>query len=297
MTDHNPLVSIGMPVYNGAGTLVAAIRSIINQTYQNWELLVMDDGSTDGSARVAASFGDPRIRIVEGGDNRGIVFRLNEAVRLAQGDYFARMDADDIAFPQRLERQVSYLDKHSEISLVGAKVLIFSGDGVVMGSVPVRGSHEEIVARPWMGFCLAHPTWMGHRHWFLTNPYDQSANGAEDQQLLFRTRKMVRFACLQEILLGYREENRTLKKLWARRRCFLKGIVPIALRADSVGLAIVILAVQLAKMASDLGHSIFGAKLLRNRMLALDASTLQQWGDVWQRCRGPQGSRAEGSVG
>lgn len=297
MTDHSPLVSIGMPVYNGAGTLAAAIRSIINQTYQNWELLVMDDGSTDGSEHVAAGFGDPRIRIVKGGDNRGIVFRLNEAVRLAQGDYFARMDADDIAFPQRLERQVSYLEKHSEISLIGAQVLVFSGDGVVKGCVPVVSSHEEIVARPWMGFCLAHPTWMGRRHWFLANPYDHAANGAEDQQLLFRTRKMVRFACLQEVLLGYREEDRTLKKLWARRRCFLKGIVPVALRTDSVGLAIVIVAVQLAKMASDLGHSVFGTKLLRNRMLALDTSALQQWSDVWLRSQEAQGSRAEDSVG
>lgn len=297
MTDHSPLVSIGMPVYNGAGTLAAAIRSIINQTYQNWELLIMDDGSTDGSEHIAASFGDPRIRVVKGGDNRGIVYRLNEAVRLAQGDYFARMDADDIAFPQRIKRQVSYLNKHSEISLIGAQVLVFSGDGVVKGSVPVRSSHEEIVARPWMGFCLAHPTWMGRRHWFLANPYDHSANGAEDQQLLFRTRKSIRFACLKEVLLGYREENRTLNKLWARRRCFLKGIVPIALRTDSVGLAIMIVAVQLAKMASDFGHSVLGTKLLRNRMLTLDESTLQQWSDVWLRCREAQDSRAEDSVG
>lgn len=297
MTDHRPLVSIGMPVYNGADTLAAAIRSIINQTYQNWELLVMDDGSTDGSEHVAAGFGDPRIHVIKGGDNQGIVFRLNEAVRLAQGDYFARMDADDIAFPQRLERQVSYLDKHSEISLIGAQILVFSGDGVVRGCVPVCSSHEEIVARPWMGFCLAHPTWMGHRHWFLANPYEQSANGAEDQQLLFRTRKAVRFACLQEILLGYREENRTFKKLWARRCCFLKGIVPIALKTESVGLAIVVVAVQLAKMASDFGYSVVGTKLLRNRMLALDASALQQWSDIWRRSQEALASRAEDSIG
>ena len=287
MIDGSPSVSIGMPVYNGAETLAAAIRSIISQTYQNWELLIMDDGSTDGSEHIAASFGDPRIRVIRGDDNRGIVYRLNEAVRLAQGDYFARMDADDISFPERVAHQVSYLDKHPEISLVGAQVLVFSGEGVVKGSVPVYGSHDEIVARPWMGFCLAHPTWMGRRDWFLANPYDQSANGAEDQQLLFRTRKTNRFACLQEILLGYREENRTLKKLWARRRCFLRGIVPVALRTDGVGLAILIVVVQLAKMASDFAHFAFGAKLLRNRMYGVNESTLGLWRDAWQRCRGP----------
>ena len=103
------LVSIGMPVYNCAATVAQAIRSILNQTFEDWELLIVDDGSTDDTLKVIASFKDPRIIVSKGERNEGLPARLNDCVRRARGKYFARMDGDDIAYPERLRKQLEYL--------------------------------------------------------------------------------------------------------------------------------------------------------------------------------------------
>src|SRR5215472_3881837 len=94
-----PLVSIGMPTFNCERTLAIAIRSILNQTYDNWQLLLMDDGSTDRTLEVARGFADPRISVLTDHSHKGLVPRLNQAVEMSQGEYFARMDGDDVAYP------------------------------------------------------------------------------------------------------------------------------------------------------------------------------------------------------
>src|SRR4051812_47547353 len=112
-----PLVSIAMPVRDSQRTLPVALRSIVSQTYPNWELLLFDDGSTDRTLEIARSFADDRIKIVSDGRGRGMTVRLNQAARVASGKYYARMDGDDAAYPQRLERQVAYLESHPEVDL------------------------------------------------------------------------------------------------------------------------------------------------------------------------------------
>src|SRR4051812_45056228 len=94
-----PVVSIGMPAFNSGKSIASSISSILHQSYGSWELLVMDDGSTDETVRVANGFGDQRIRVVADGQHRGLPTQLNRAVQLGRGKYFARMDADDIAYP------------------------------------------------------------------------------------------------------------------------------------------------------------------------------------------------------
>src|ERR1039458_2052600 len=96
-----PLVSIGMPAFNCEKTLAVAIHSILNQTYSNWELLLMEDGSSDRTPEVAQSFSDPRISVFADQSHKGLVPRLNQAVAMSRGKYFARMDADDVAYPER----------------------------------------------------------------------------------------------------------------------------------------------------------------------------------------------------
>src|SRR5688500_12313854 len=99
-----PLVTIAMPVRNAAGTIRTAIRSIMQQTLSSWELLVIDDGSTDDSAWAARDLGDDRVAVLADGRREGLPARLNQAAAIGRGRYFARMDADDISYPERLER-------------------------------------------------------------------------------------------------------------------------------------------------------------------------------------------------
>lgn len=120
MTDRSPRVSVILPCHNGEAYLREAIRSILDQTYTDFELIVVDDGSTDGSPAILhdMALDDRRLRIVTQ-VNGGIVAALNTAMDHARGEYIARMDADDVSFPERLAFQVSYLDRHPEVVIVG----------------------------------------------------------------------------------------------------------------------------------------------------------------------------------
>lgn len=281
-----PLVSIGLPVFNSEKTLATAIRSILNQTCRDWELLIADDGSTDGSLRIAQDFHDARIRVIPGGQRRGIAARLNQLIDASRGKYFARMDGDDLAFPSRIERQLAYLEAHPEIDLLGAAAIVFRNDGSVAGRMPVKQSHADICARPWSGFYLPHPTWMGRRAWFERHRYDESASGAEDQQLLFRTRQSSRFACLPEILLGYREDSRSLKRMLTRRYVFLRTLMRTAVNNRTYGIAAKLVVTQVTKAAADVLNLSFGIKRLRNRLLEVDDATRAAWADMWRMGNG-----------
>lgn len=221
--NNQPLVSIGLSVYNAGEALRPALRSILNQTYSNWELLLIDDGSTDETSSVISAIKDPRIRYFSDGINKGLPARLNQAVNLAEGKYFARMDADDISYPERLARQVEFLEKNLDVDLVGTGMAVFRGKGELLGLRAAPKTHDEICARTDSGFCLFHPTWMGKREWFLSNSYAPQAVLCEDQDLLLRTHQTSQFANLPEPLLGYREERLSLSKLlrtrfyWAKR--------------------------------------------------------------------------------
>ena len=106
------LVSVIMPAFNPQRYIRAAIRSVLSQTYVNFELIIVDDFSQDNTKEIVRSFSDLRIKLIENTKNLGISKSLNKAIKLLKGDYIARMDADDICFPKRLEKQVSYLEKH-----------------------------------------------------------------------------------------------------------------------------------------------------------------------------------------
>ncbi|WP_324332257.1 glycosyltransferase family 2 protein [Methylomusa anaerophila] len=276
-----PLVSIALPVFNAEKTIGAAVQSILNQTYRRWELLIMDDGSTDASLAIVAAWDDPRIKVVAAGCNRGIAYRLNQALDICEGEYFARMDADDICFPQRLAAQVDYMREHPEVDLVGANIIFFQGDGAVQGILPAKQSHEEICRRPWAGFYLAHPTMLGKRDWFRKHRYRSEYNGAEDQNLLFRAYQSSCFACIPEVLLGYRQERRTLKKMLRGRYAFLKAVGCEAMAAKRYDVVVKNAVILLLKVVADILNIQFGVKSLRNPMLPADPLLLQRWHDVW----------------
>jgi len=212
-----PLVSVVLPVYNAGPALRQALASIQLQTFREWELIFIDDGSTNGCmAGFRAS--DDRIQVVQDGRNLGLAARLNQGIDLARGKYLARMDSDDVAYPFRLERQIEFLDRNPNVDLAGTKAIVFRDEGRPVGLFPFCATHAEICARPWNGFYLPHPTWMGRIEWFRRHRYTMpEVVRAEDQDLLLRTYDSSRFACVDEILFGYRKAPHSLGKLWTAR--------------------------------------------------------------------------------
>lgn len=286
-TDLSPLVSIGMPIFNCEKTLEVAIRSIVNQAYSNWELLLIDDGSSDRSQEVARSFSDPRVSVFTDYSHKGLVPRLNQAVAMSRGKYFARIDADDVAYPERLQHQVKYLERHPEIDLLGCGMLVFKGDGFAVGSRPAPESHEEICQRPSDGFCIGHPTWMGRTSWFRAHPYDAKAVRAEDQVLLLRSYSTSCFACLPEILCGYREDRLILGNILRGRYEFAAAAFRESFEREAYFIAIAAVLRQFGKTFVDILAITTGLNylLLAHRARSLSPASLQRWAEVWSRVK------------
>lgn len=209
-------VTIGIPFYNNARTLVDSVRSVMAQTYDDWELILADDGSTDGSAEMAASIRHPRIHAVTDGMNRGLSFRLNQIAAAARGEYLTRMDADDLMHPERIARQVEWLDGHPEVDLIDCAAYSFDFSNNVHG---VRGMDELIPTPPAiLGHSfLFHPCVTGRTEWFRRNQYNEELWRAEDLDLWCRTFRTSSFGRIREPLLFYREAAIPMKTL--KRSC------------------------------------------------------------------------------
>ncbi len=199
-------VTVGLPVYNSAPFLADAIQSVLNQTLTDWELLIVDDGSTDASLAIAWSFSDPRIRVMSDGINRGIAARLNQIAGMATGYYLARMDADDIMTPDRLELQVAYLTASPRTNVVGAFAYTIDTQNQVYG---MRGSSRLPVTLSQVagGVTLIHPTVLATSHWFRQHLYREECRRAEDFDLWLRTFEVVSVHVIARPLLLYRERG------------------------------------------------------------------------------------------
>jgi hypothetical protein len=120
LPEREPLVTIGMPIYNGAIYLPAALASVVSGSYPHWELLIVDDGSTDGSRRILDQLANPRIRVITNEYNQGLVAARNRILDEARGSFIAWLDQDDLSYPIRLASQVSYLRAHPSVSICGS---------------------------------------------------------------------------------------------------------------------------------------------------------------------------------
>jgi glycosyltransferase involved in cell wall biosynthesis len=201
-----PRVSVVMSVHNGEKYLEEAIESILHQTFSDFEFIIIDDGSNDSTpgllARQAAL--DPRILIHRFDNNRGISTALNFGIRLARGEYIARMDSDDISVPNRLYEQVTFMDSHPDITICGTWVKLI---GDIKGEVwkyPVE--HEMIHASMLFSNTLVHPTVMMRsvsikQHALL---YDERIRYAQDYELWSRAVTRVQLANLNQVLVHYR---------------------------------------------------------------------------------------------
>jgi glycosyltransferase involved in cell wall biosynthesis len=258
---HEPDVTIAMSVLNGGQYLVAAVRSVMAQTFTNWELLIIDDGSSDLAIDDLASWVDDRVKIVRDGLNKGLATRLNEAVAMARGRYFARMDHDDVSHPQRLERQLAVMRDHPEVDLCGTFCLTMNAHDGLTGVWPAKEFHEEICRRPWLSIPMAHPTWLGKTSWFRANPYRVPAPYcSEDQELLLRAALTSRYHNCPEFLLAYRVRHRTpFGKNWKTRWAVCRFQVGYFMRQRQYLNVALALAATLARIGKDI-HAFFFAK-------------------------------------
>jgi len=199
----HPLVTVLMPVYNGEKHLAEAVQSILDQTYRNFEFLVMDDGSTDGSAEIIASFKDERIMLNRAENNEGITKTLNRGIGIAKGFYIARMDCDDISHPQRLMRQVNFLEEHPETGVLGTAIEQIKKNGPGK-TKRWPATDAEIKINMLFQNPLYHPTVMVRREALANTRYPESMRYAQDYSLWTALSPVTRFANLPEALLRYR---------------------------------------------------------------------------------------------
>jgi glycosyltransferase involved in cell wall biosynthesis len=199
-----PVLSVLLSVRNGEATLPAAVASILEQSFRDFELLVVDDGSEDGSAEYVASLSDPRVRLLRE-PPRGLGGALNRGLEEVRTPLVARMDADDVALPERLARQVAFLDAHPEVGLLGAG-FAFTLDGVARGPAPpMPRTHAQIVGvLERGGHALCHPTIVVRTEAMRAVGGYRVHGVGQDWDLMLRLTERTRAANLPEVLLLYR---------------------------------------------------------------------------------------------
>jgi glycosyltransferase involved in cell wall biosynthesis len=205
-------ISIGIPFYNSELYLADAIRSVFAQTYQDWELILVDDGSTDRSLEIAYAVKDTRVRVLSDGTNKKLPYRLNQITAEARYNLVGRMDADDLISPFRFERQAEILARNSKYDLVTAGICSISNANQPIG---VRcGSSKNIISgsKLLLGQCaVVHAAILGRRSWFQRNPYNETCIRTEDYELWLRTyaKNDFNIFIINEPLYYYREEENT----------------------------------------------------------------------------------------
>ncbi|MFN6038623.1 MAG: glycosyltransferase family 2 protein, partial [Bacteroidota bacterium] len=198
----SPEISVLMSVYNSDQFILDSISSVLNQTFSNFEFIIIDDGSTDNSLNIIKSISDDRIRLFVNNQNRGLIFSLNKGVELAKGKYIVRMDSDDLCFPNRLELQYNFMQTHPEIGVCGSDYDNFS-ETFYKSCHTIKGSE---VLKVWLLFStpLCHPTVIIRKSILPKDPYDVNFLHVEDYELWTRLALTSSIENLPETLLKYR---------------------------------------------------------------------------------------------
>ena len=203
----NPKITVLMPVYNGERYLKEAIESILNQTFTDFEFLIIDDGSTDNSLNIIKQYAtkDSRIRLVIHKQNKKIVPTLNEGLKLAKGKYIARMDCDDISMPARIEEEINFLENHQDYIMVGSDYIIINEFAKKLFYYAAFPNYETIKVALSVTSCFAHGSVMYKKRSVLAvNGYNSKIHDAEDFELWTRLIKIGKFANIPKPLFKYR---------------------------------------------------------------------------------------------
>jgi glycosyltransferase involved in cell wall biosynthesis len=200
-----PLISVIMPVFNAAAYLKPAVNSILSQSYSNFEYIIVNDCSTDSSLKILRSFRDPRIKIISNSKNLGVAGSLNRALKLAKGKYVARMDADDISHPDRLRKQVEFLELNPNTIACGVQTEIIDGQNQIIStrSFPIssKSCHDYLM----LTSPILHPTLMTRASVYKKIGYTAKYKTAEDWDLYFKLLKFGKLANLPDTLYSYRQ--------------------------------------------------------------------------------------------
>lgn len=201
-----PQISVVMPVYNAGKYLREAIDSILNQTYTDFEFIIIDDGSTDSSPDIVRNCQDPRIRFYQNEHNMGVAATLNRGLELATGEYIARMDSDDIAYKERFEIQVRYLDSRQDVAVCGSAIMLYDGvEDYSQRTFSLR--YEDVLLDLLFSCAVAHPTVMMRRRTLVEHSlsYELEYKGCEDYRLWTQIARVAKIENLSESLLHYRK--------------------------------------------------------------------------------------------
>lgn len=202
------MISVVMPVYNAGRFLHQSIQSILDQTYPNFEFILVNDASTDDTADILRDYAqhDSRITIITNEVNLGVSQSVKRAMRIAKGAYIARMDADDISYPKRLEKQLKHLQKHKDLVAVGAQCITIDESGRRIGEKTFPLTHREIYEYIFRFIPMQQPTMMIARHrlpkYFTF--YNDSFRTAEEVELMFKLFTYGKLENLPDTLLKYR---------------------------------------------------------------------------------------------
>lgn len=203
MNNSTPIVSVVMAAFNEERYIAEAIESVLNQSFTDFEFIIINDGSTDRTEEIILSYTDPRIRYIKNEQNLKLIASLNKGLKAAKGKYIARMDSDDVCFPERLEKQVAFMEAHPEIGISGAQLLVFGSEEGVM-KYPL--SHEEIKLRLFITSCFGNNVVIfrkevldGHNLYF-----PQGYLHAEDYKCWTNWVAVTKTANLNENLVKYR---------------------------------------------------------------------------------------------
>jgi len=232
-----PRVSVVLPVYNGEPFLAEAVNSILAQRFRDFELIAINDGSTDASGETLdrAARTDTRVIVLHLA-NAGLIAALNRGLTLARGEFIARMDQDDLAHPERFARQVAFLDAHADIAVIGCAVTLIDERGRSIRDVIYPGTPDAVAAFLEIGSALAHPSVVMRREAVLAlGGYRAAYRHAEDYDLWLRMAERYRLANLPDRLLLYRQHPAKLSAVYAVEQRLATRIALLAARCRRAG--------------------------------------------------------------
>jgi len=203
-----PRVTVFIPVYNRQHYIATAVDSILEQTFEDFELLVIDDGSTDATLDVLARYRDPRLRVERNPRNLGLPATRNRGLELARGEYIALLDSDDKSWPHRLARQVGVLDRHPELVQIGSACNFMDADGHLLQRVRYQPLDPDEVAASLMFYCaLTNRTIMARTAVLRAYGYNADFPRCQDYELHQRLSRSCRMANLPDVLVCGREHD------------------------------------------------------------------------------------------
>ncbi len=199
-----PLISVVMPAYNAASFVLESIESVLSQTYPHFELIVIDDGSSDNTREIIGSVKDDRVHLVVNDRNRGIIYTLNRGIDLAKGKYIARLDSDDLAMPARFEKQLAFMEQHPKTGACGTYFKVIDHDNKVLQHVKFPAAPGDAKTYLLLHNCFCHSSVMMRTDMAKALKYAKEYLVCEDHELWHRFSQVTQIANLPEYLTSYR---------------------------------------------------------------------------------------------